>query len=81
MSIIDIKGKAISDLKDPFSEECIREVHFSCYKQRIFTGGEYYSARVEFVNGNTKGRQDFEAESFPALVKKVETFVKELRNV
>ena len=77
--MLDIHAGALSDLKNPFSAECIEVVHFHCYNRRLF-GGQRFLATVVFENGNTKGEQKFEADSFKVLVEKVDQFVKGLDN-
>lgn len=78
MSNLNFKTKQLSELKDPFSEECIESVNFYCRRKKFLGEGPDFRATVEFKNGGTQGKQSFEAENFEALVKKVDTFIKSL---
>lgn len=78
MSLFNMKPSAISDLKNPFSEDMIEVVHFHCYKRPLFGGPPTFSAIIKFQNGDTTGEQRVEAENFAALVQKVDAFIKGL---
>jgi hypothetical protein len=71
------KKRALADFKDPFSSKKIENIWFHISK-KWRTNEPSFTASVEFKNGNTEGKQKFEADSFPALVKKVEDFTKNL---
>lgn len=67
-------GTALADLKDPFLSHCCTNINFwirPCYFNK---GKINYTAKIEFQNGNTKGEQNFFADDFPTLVKKVHDF-------
>jgi len=80
MSILGLKEKQISEIKDPFAFDNIIKFSTYCSKQ-TFGGGWYYMGSVEFKNGNTKGEQKFEADNFSALIRKMEAFLKEFERL
>jgi hypothetical protein len=65
--------------KDPFKNDCIDSISFRIWKGEWKKDEIYHTARVEFINGNTKGEQTFKAESFVDLVAMVEAFTNELK--
>lgn len=69
--------KQIMDFKDPFQKTCIESISTHCfrgYDRNVVN----ISGRVKFINGNTKGEQEFTAEDFPSLVKKMDDFINSL---
>lgn len=74
MSIMDIRSKELSVIKDPFNIDALESVRISAYKG-LFGGAWRYTASVEFQNGDTKGEQDFEGESLADVAKKVDKFL------
>lgn len=69
--------KELIDFNDPFSKDKIERVNFYIGKG-IFSGKIEYDAVVEFKFNNTSGKQKFEAEDFPSLVTKVQSFINSL---
>lgn len=70
--------KNISIIKDPFKSDKIYSISFNLFNY----GDVYWSARVEFRNGNTSGEQRFKvdgAENFSIIVKQVEDFLSSLK--
>lgn len=67
-----------SDLKDPFQQDCIETIRFRIAKSFFYPYDVKYTASVEFKNGGTSGQQDFTADDFSSLVRKVEEFTKSL---
>jgi len=76
----NIKSSGLSDFKDPFNKECVREIFFFVRKEFCGNKGIQYDSTVYFKNGNTKGEQNIKADDFVSLVKKTEDFVKSLEN-
>lgn len=66
---------AISILNDPFNAARITGVSL---RYRKFCGEGTFSGHVEFKNGNTDGRQNFDAANFDELIVKVKAFIESL---
>ena len=62
-------------MKDPFKKDNITEINFFYRRFNIF-GDEVnkFNATIKFVNGNTRGEQGIEADTFPELYQKVIKF-------
>ena len=77
--MLDIKKahEALSELKDPFSSDCVIKLSTYCSKS-IFDGRWSYNGTIGFKNGNTEGEQKFKADSLAELLKKMEAFVEGL---
>lgn len=71
------KSRFLSEFTDPFSIESISAVHIHVLKG-FSSETMSFSASVEFRKGQTEGKQNIKALDFPTLIKKVESFVKEL---
>ena len=70
-------SRVISQLKDPFSKDCI--IRVSTWASRDSWDNTWtYSGTVEFENGNTKGEQEFEGVSMADVIQKMEIFVEGL---
>lgn len=78
MSVLGLKDKQISALVDPFKADCV--VRFSTWCDKRYSGW-YYSGDIEFKNGMTEGKQEFVADNYGALLRKMERFVEELNSV
>lgn len=76
MNILDkfTEDQNISPMSDPFKKECITKVLIHIYKDH--KNNFLHSGFVEFTNGDTEGKQNFKADDFLSLVKKMEVFVK-----
>lgn len=70
---------SLAEFKDPFNKNCIESLMFFCYSPTAFSPARF-SAKVKFKNGDTEGEQSLKADSFPALVKKVENFIESVDN-
>jgi hypothetical protein len=62
-------------IKNPLKKDNITEINFFYKRYNIF-GDEVndFSANIKFVNGNTRGEQRIEADTFPELYQKVIEF-------
>jgi len=65
------KTSNIDVFKDPFKKDCINSV-WMVYSHGRFRGW------VEFTNGDTQGKQEFKANSFPELAEKMKEFINSL---
>ena len=77
MTSLNIQSSELQDFKNPFRKESVESIWFNMRKN-IFTGNPTYTAAVKFKNGNTAGEQNFTADNFQNLVKKVEQFIEEI---
>jgi hypothetical protein len=66
-----------AEVKNPFSMEHIQAIHMHCTK-KLFSDGFNIRGTVEFVNGETKGEQTFEAEGLGELFVKIHNFCERL---
>lgn len=77
--LLDTKQEGISVLKNPFSENNIEEIHMHIYRAdgsiRI---RDTYKGTINFKNGNTKGSQSFDCNSFDELVGEIKAFIQSL---
>jgi len=71
------KEQTISILKDPFSKDNVESIHMFISK-KIFSKGVDIQAHIKFKNGETTGGQKIVADSFPELISKVESFLKNI---
>jgi hypothetical protein len=70
------KEKLPSILKDPFSKINVRRIYVSF----SYTFNQWQAnGSVEFLNGDTKGEQKFEGETFDEVVLKIKTFLETLK--
>lgn len=69
--------KVPSILKNPFKKVCVKRIYVS-YQESW--GGQRWTAigSVEFQNGDTKGEQEFKAETFDEVVRKIKSFLEDL---
>jgi hypothetical protein len=72
------KEKSISDLKNPFDKSCIEQIHIMIYKGRFEPREVRHFAKIEFINGNTKGEQEIRAENLPSLLSEIQNFIDNL---
>lgn len=65
-------------ISNPFKQDNIVGIHLHYHKVKNFFGVEkftvYNRGTVEFQNGDTKGEQTIEADSFPELIRLVFEF-------
>lgn len=71
--IEELGSNAVGVLKDPFNKTSIKSIYVSSYKG--YSGILVHYGKVEFDNGNTKGEQKFEGESFDDVVLKIKRFI------
>lgn len=64
-------------LNDPFKVDKVVSVRVSSYKS-TFGDNIYHRGTVEFENGNTKGEQSFEGQSFDDVVLQIKAFIETL---
>ena len=67
--------KMPSIVKDPFKKTSIVRIWVT---YRVFMGDWSAHGTVEFVNGNTKGEQTFDAPDFDGVVIQVKAFLDSL---
>ena len=67
----------IDVIKDPFKLPNIAYIRVSSSKNSYGYGWSHRGT-VEFINGGTKGVQEFEGENFDAVVQKISVFLKTL---
>lgn len=67
----------LSELNNPFTRDCVEVIRFRIDKD--WEGNPQFKAYIEFKNGKTSGQQDLKAGSFAEIVKKVESFIGELK--
>ena len=62
-------------IENPFSKEYISDIYLHAFRvcNKVKVMGS-----VEFTNGNTKGKQDFQADTLPELFIKIYKFCNEL---
>ena len=58
-------------LANPFKQNCIHVIHIHLYRTNM-------TARVEFQNGDTRGEQNFKADNFNSLIKRIGIFLESL---
>lgn len=64
-----------SVLKDPFKKTCVKKI-LVYFQESDFTKGQWYAwGKVYFTNGNTKGEQDFNGETFDEVTLKIREFI------
>lgn len=71
-------NKAITEFQDPFKKGKVAKIHMHIYNHEIMfsTGPKIsFGATVTFKSGNTTGEQEIKADSFVALVEKINGFV------
>lgn len=68
---------AISVINDPFYSKNIESITLRTYK-KWFGEGFTTSGTVEFKNGNTEGKQQFEASNLSELFMKIYEFCQSL---
>ena len=71
-------NNVIDVLKNPFEKECITDVNILIYKSRFPPFEIKHIATVVFKNGNTEGKQNFEAGDFTTLVVQIQSFINNL---
>lgn len=70
--------KMPSVLKDPFNKNSVKRIYVS-YRENIFGQDWYATGCVEFLNGSTKGEQEFKGASFDEVVAQIKVFLNELK--
>lgn len=76
-----IKESVLSSVNNPFTKESIESINFNISKPFFDFNkdkGLCFTARVEFKNKMTEGKQRFEADEFMSLVAQVDEFIKML---
>lgn len=77
MNLLGNKNNYISELKNPFDKDCVKDISFYLFKSRV-SGNFNFASNVSFENGGTEGKQKFTANNFAELVKKTEDFINNL---
>jgi len=76
--LINHNSKELQDFKYPFMPQCIIHVSITITKHS-FSDKFYWYGRVDFENGNTKGKQRFgDSDDFESLVHEMNEFIKSL---
>jgi hypothetical protein len=63
-----------SSLSDPFKKNSIRSITV-VYRENVFSEKWYAYGIVEFSNGNTSGKQKFEADTFDEVSLLIKQFI------
>lgn len=77
MDSIQIGEQKLSLVKDPFNKTNITLVRVS-YRKSHFDDSWMAIGKVEFENGNTKGGQEFESDTFDNCTKQIKEFIDSL---
>lgn len=72
-------GSLPTEINNPFNIENIEEVHMHCTKY-LFSDSFHIWGSVVFKNGNTQGKQEFNADSLGDLYMKIYNFCERLSN-
>lgn len=75
-TIFGNEQKPTTIIQNPFKKECIQHIYLSAFKWS--SGTIVIDGLVRFQQGNTKGEQKFEANSFPELLMKIQQFCESL---
>ena len=68
-------NKMLSVINDPFKKSKVTMVYV-CGNRSLFDKDKFrFSGTVKFENGNTKGEQEFEGESFDDVVLKIKAML------
>lgn len=70
---------ALSEIKDPFLKDKIICLLINVSKGIFSPYAWRFSASVEFKNGDTEGKQNFNASSFDELIVKVKAFLETMK--
>jgi hypothetical protein len=68
--------KPITIVQNPFKKECIQHIYL--YASKWSSGTIEFEGKVKFQQGNTRGEQNFTANSFPELYMKIQQFCESL---
>lgn len=74
--------RAVTEFQNPFMRSQCVSVTIFIYNQELFHESPRYagqidiSAKVKFKNRSTSGEQELRADTFPALVEKINAFIK-----
>jgi hypothetical protein len=69
------KEQLPSVLNDPFKKTHVKRIYVS-FSENVFIDGKYSAnGSVEFANGNTKGEQKFDGDTFDEVVLKIKSFL------
>ena len=63
-------------IQNPFKKECIQHIYLSAFKWS--SGTIEIEGKVKFQQGNTRGEQKFNANSFPELFMMIQQFCETL---
>lgn len=69
--------KSIADYQNPFTKEGIDGISMNIFRS-AYTGKILCYGLVKFKSGNTEGQQKFDAEDFPELYNKIQSFLNSL---
>lgn len=72
-------GPLPSVIENPFDVKSIESIHIYYGKYPI-SGGPYFTGKVQFKKGNTRGEQSFDGDNLSDVFIKVMNFCKELEN-
>lgn len=73
------KDSLPSVIENPFGVKSIESIHIY-YGKYPFSGGPYFTGKVQFKKGNTKGEQSFDGDNLSDVFIKVMNFCKELED-
>jgi TPP-dependent 2-oxoacid decarboxylase len=70
------------NFKNPFSKTKIKTINISMRTSLFDETHKYWTGYIEFKNGNTQGKQDFESKDvengFAIITKEIQTFINSL---
>jgi hypothetical protein len=76
-----IKNDKLSNIKDPFNEDCIDNIWIQMDRNFFNTNIKEWNACIKFKNGNTSGEQKTNKfATFPEVVSAVKDIITEIRN-
>ncbi len=77
----NLNAKLPSIIKDPFALKKVNRIYVSYYPNGVLSSsnGPHCSGSIEFINGNTKGEQQFEGHDFDEVVLKMKAVLEELK--
>ena len=67
----------LSIIKDPFTKKGVSSIHMHSYPKN---GSLEWTASIEFVNGQTEGKQKFRGNDFEQITMQMKSFIESLSN-
>ena len=76
LKLISDGEKTVSPLRDPFSVDGIEQVFL--FSTRTYGKEWMHTGSIKFLNGMTKGEQEFKGESVSSILSQMKSFVETL---